>query len=560
MHKIPALWVSAVVAIAACSFSGPVSAQGRAVGEDAKSIIDAPEQVTYSAWPLPAKAAAYGSIDGHHLWQYVKEQADISRHYRDAGHPQYWGRIAGTSGDFEDVQWLLGKFRQIGLSDVRSQTVALLGPQWVPASWEATAVAGARALKLTSAQPPYGTVSTDGKTLDLPLVYVGLGSKADFEGRDVRGKAVLIIQGQYNADTGPLYFSHSIATPDVLKRVKDGGAAAIFVGDLRGNNFKIIAYTTNTDVPTFFLGTNDAVAVRDMIADASAADPPHIRIRLDAAWATGQKSFLVWGTLPGATDETIYTIAHRDGWFDGGGDNASGVATMLGLAEYFAKIPQAQRRRTMIFIGVDGHHNIPNGDYGTTWLYENRAKLFSKTALFINSEHPSTALTHTGITGWDDQVSPMWWYAGGPSRPQLTKIALDAWHEFGVPLWAEPVCNLQGPQIFERPMADGRGTVTYHCRGITGDMNPFYRFLPGVIAQSSDFIYMHTDADTPADVPWTGLQAATRAYARIIDEVNKLPLNALQRPPETTPAIQTPDPQESTCTGWIEDSASFKCK
>jgi hypothetical protein len=30
-------------------------------------------------------------------------------------------------------------------------------------------------------------------------------------------------------------------------------------------------------------------------------------------------------------------------------------------------------------------------------------------------------------------------------------------------------------------------------------------------------------------VPWTGLEASARAYARIIDEVNKLPLSAMQR-------------------------------
>jgi hypothetical protein len=53
----------------------------------------------------------YDDIDGKHLWQYVKEQADISRRYRDAGHPQYWGRIAGTSGDVESEQWLRAESR-----------------------------------------------------------------------------------------------------------------------------------------------------------------------------------------------------------------------------------------------------------------------------------------------------------------------------------------------------------------------------------------------------------------------------------------------------------------
>src|SRR5262245_47020252 len=65
------------------------------------------------AWPLPASGQAYGSIDGKHIWQYVKEQSDIARRYRDNGHPQFWGRIAGTSGDVEAADWLLKKYQQI---------------------------------------------------------------------------------------------------------------------------------------------------------------------------------------------------------------------------------------------------------------------------------------------------------------------------------------------------------------------------------------------------------------------------------------------------------------
>ena len=65
----------------------------------------------YLHWPVPAGAAKYGAIDGHHIWQYVVEQAQIAEHYRDNGHPQFWGRIAGTSGDAEDAQWLLNKYR-----------------------------------------------------------------------------------------------------------------------------------------------------------------------------------------------------------------------------------------------------------------------------------------------------------------------------------------------------------------------------------------------------------------------------------------------------------------
>ena len=62
-------------------------------------------------------------------------------------------------------------------------------------------------------------------------------------------------------------------------------------------------------------------------------------------------------------------------------------------------------------------------------------------------------------------------------------------------------------------------------------MGRLYRFTPGV-ATSEFFHYFHTDLETPETVPWTGREATTRAYARIIDEVNTLELGELQRPEE----------------------------
>ncbi|MGH9143525.1 MAG: M28 family peptidase [Vicinamibacterales bacterium] len=517
MRTIKRLWVflGVVAALVICGHFDQADVAGQRGQQQAKSA----SPPRYIGWPLPAAGTAYGTIDGRHLWQYVKEQADIAERYRDQGHPQFWGRIAGTSSDIEDVQWLMEKYHQIGLTDVHSQTVNFFYPQWAPVSWDVAATADGKTVKLTSAQPPYGAASTDGKVLDLQAVYVGLGSEADFAGRDVRGKAVLFLRG------GPI--SYNMGPADVLKRAGDKGAAAIFGSDLRGGNFNTQSYKAATSVPTFNLGTEDALTIRDLIAKAP-ADPPHVKIRVDAKWEAGQKSFLVWGTLPGATDETIYVIAHRDGWFDASGDNASGVATILGLAEYFAKVPQSRRRRTMIFIGTDGHHQITPGGYGREWLAANREKFFAKTALMFNAEHPSEVLTHEGTAGWTETTIPDAWYAGGSSRPQLTKIAGDAFHEFGLPIWALPSTNPPG-----------------------GDLGPFAGFVPGVIAQSNDFIYMHTTGDTPENVAWSGLEAVTRAYARIVDEVNKLPLSDLQR----APAPYRPRIDLSECAAWIKDSS-----
>src|SRR5215469_2215074 len=166
---------------------------GQATAADTVGSSAAPE---YLRWPVPAADKKYGSIDGKHIWQYVAEQAEIAEHYRDNGHPQFWGRLAGTSGDDADAQWLLNKYRQIGLTDTRLQTVNYYNPQWSAQSWGITVAAANKTVQITSAEPSYGSPDTAGKELDLPVVYVGLGSEADFAGRDVRGKAILFVKGQ----------------------------------------------------------------------------------------------------------------------------------------------------------------------------------------------------------------------------------------------------------------------------------------------------------------------------------------------------------------------------
>jgi hypothetical protein len=470
--------------------------------------------------PLPPGAAHYGAIDGHKMWATVVEQAGIAERYRDNGHPQFWGRIAGTSADAEDAQWLVKKFAQAGLSDTRIQTVNYLAPQWDPKSWRVALTGGGKTMPLISAQPTYGSPAA--KDLNLEVAYVGLGSEADFAHQDVQGKAVLLIKST---------LSRQIAPQEILKRAEAHGAAAIFSTDLRGKNQNSQTYRAYTHVPTFHLGTEDAEAIRDLVGKAG--DPPHVSIHLEADFVSGQKSYLVWGTLPGMTDETIYVIAHRDGWFDAAGDNAGGVASMIGLADYFTKLPKSQRRRTMVFIGTDGHHSIRPGEFGLEWLLANRDKFFSKTALMINDEHPSVMLTHGGAAGATDTMVPLEWFAGGGSRPALEKITTGAFRQFGVPLWTEPS---------KIPPA--------------GDLGKFYWFLPGVVAQSNDFIAMHTAEDTPANVPWTGLEAVTRAYAKVIDDVNKLPLKDLQLPAMDNPtaADTAANVDLAKCAAWVRDS------
>ncbi len=460
-------------------------------------------QDMFVQFPLPLGQQAYANIDGRHLHQYVVEQANIARKYRDAGHPKFWGRIIGTSADAADVEWMVAKFKAAGLADVHSQPYDLV-PQWFPQSWEVAINGNVKTISLESAQPDYGAVGTPGEGMHLEAAYVGLGSEADFAGKDVKGKAVFV-------------FSMLGAPNENAVRRADGkGAAAILEVNMLPGNARYQAYPSGTKAPAFTVGHDDGVAARDIIAATPAGQSARVNVKLDVRRVPNLKTAQIWGTLPGATDETIYIMAHRDGWFDASGDNAGGVASMLGLAEHYAKMPQAQRKRTMIFIALDGHHNSGEGSaVGNKWLVDNRQKLFAKTALAINVEHPSTVQTQSrpryynaNEIVWGNTYMPQQWYAGGPSRPELEKIAANAFKQFGATM-----------DLYPNPTPPA------------SDMSSFFQFLPGIDTGEYHH-YFHTDLETPQTVPWTGLEASTRAYAKIIDEVNKLPLSTFQRPEE----------------------------
>jgi hypothetical protein len=460
-------------------------------------------------WPLPAGAERYGAIDGRRMHRDVVEQALISRRYRDSVHPKFWGRITGTSSDAESAAWLAAKFKAAGLSDVRSQPLDL-EPQWMPQTWDVIVTGGGRTVRLDSAQPFYGANALPAGGVDVDAVYAGLGSEADFAGKEVTGKAVFVFNQTGLKDEG------------AVRRADAKGAAVVFEVDMLPGNMRYQAYPSGTKAPAFTVGSDDGYAARDLIAAMPAGRAARVKASLEVRRVPNLKTSLVWGTLPGATDETIYLIAHRDGWFDAAGDNASGVASIVALAEYYAKVPRADRRRTIVFVGLDGHHNSgPGSGVGRRWMWDNRTTLFPKTALMINAEHPSTIQTtvrpryyqaNDNAIVWSNTYMPQQWYAGGPSRRTLETIAVNAFRAFGASMYLDP-----NP----RPPA--------------GDLGAFFRGVPGV-ATSEFYHYFHTDQETPDTVPWTGLEATTRAYAKIIDEVNALALSDLQRPEEPVPA------------------------
>ncbi len=479
--------LTAATAIGVAAFAGFTLVPGPAGAQRSGEPPHA--RAAQEAWPLAPENRRYAAITGDRLMRDVEALTAMSRRYRDNGHLQFWGRIIGTEADRENAQWMLARFRELGLGDVHEQAFDL-PPQWMPRSWSVTAAGSGRTVSLDTAQPTYLSVATPAEGLDLEAVYAGLASDADLAlAPDVRGKAAFF----YSTDTS----SRHIGVMDgAIKRLADRGAAAIFVIQGIPGNLRTQFYPVNSPVPTFSLGQKDGLDLRDLVGAASPS-PVRVRIQLAVDRVPGLKTATIWATLPGATDERVYVVAHRDGWFEGANDNAAGVATMMALAEYFSQVPRAERRRTIVFLGTSGHHD--NGAESGTWLAAH-PELFQKAALLVNCEHTGAVATGQNSTRQTTAGAAATWYASGDRLAAVVDAALGA---FGVPTY---------PQSSASP---------------AGEIGRYYRLAPSVQIMTSGFVW-HSDQETADTISPEGIAAVTRAYAKIVADVDGVPLGELR--------------------------------
>jgi len=456
----------------------------------------------FPKWPYPAGDAAYADLDGMKMKGYINEITAFSRKSRDDGN-QYWGRITGSPYDKMTTDWVEAQFKRIGLEQVRAQQFTLKPQQWWPTSWEVSVAGGGKTVALKTAFPLYHSAGING-TVDLDAVWVGMGTAADFQGRDVRGKAVIAF-----GFPNPGGREDTALTYGTVRRADDAGAAAlIIVLGFPGNvmNEPTAAGTTDpAKMPIFMLGNQDGTVIRQMIETGQS---PKIHARLAVELRTGQQTANVWGVLPGATDENIVIMAHTDAFFEGAMDNASGVATLVALAEHYAKVPKAQRRRTMTFLTTSAHHSPSGDDAGVRWVHNNMKDMLAKTALIVNCEH--TAQVATFLIGEalyaSNQVSARRWYIGGSN--QLKTVVMKNFKDYGMALYSRP---------------EGRPG---------GELGQLYQDAPSF--HIIDHTVYHTDMDTLSAVPAAGLEQSAHVFGKIIDDVNKMDLTALLGAPVTT--------------------------
>ncbi len=149
------------------------------------------EDSQYPTWPLTDSQKPYAVIDGARMKRHVVNLAQIALRDRDAGH-KWWGRLPGTAADREGMAYMT---RRVRAARPEGRALSVRAARGLAADRfrrELSRRLTERRSRSTTVFPVADTKPTGPQGVTAEAVWVGIGSGADFIGRDVKGKAVVI--------------------------------------------------------------------------------------------------------------------------------------------------------------------------------------------------------------------------------------------------------------------------------------------------------------------------------------------------------------------------------
>jgi Peptidase family M28 len=454
-----------------------------------------PPESAYPEYPLKRGQEAYADVDGLRIKKLMLLFTSISLKSQSDGE-QYWGRIVGTPYDHMTTEAMATEYSRLGLKVTRQPfTVPEL---WYATGWTASYTAGDHSAPLRTVFPIDESVPTPKGGITADAIWVGIGAVPDFAGRDVKGKAVIIYstmvpggRSHSASDRAGLFNANTTAA-------RAGAALIVNVMAMPGNGqFNPEGAISGPNaVPIVTISQDEGFMLRDLLG---AGQQVKFSLDLSVEYRKNLASQNIIAVLPGKSDEQIMLLSHTDGFFQGALDNASGMATVLDMARYYAAKPLSKRPRTLVFVATPDHHH---GEYG-------RAKFissydFNKVALIFNAEHTSQTqlIQYNQNLVTTNAVSPRRWYASGSERFQ--SIVRGGLRDFGV-------------TVYTTPETRAGGTL-----GAYTSLAPAFHII--------DHVIYHTSLDVPELVPAVGLASAERAFLKIIDDANKLSIGELRGP------------------------------
>jgi hypothetical protein len=349
-----------------------------------------------SAAPAPLDTESFPELtsgalpDTEELWKWMQQLAGWC--------PAY----TGSPGHVAFVNFLDRELRKLKLAPQR-KTFTL--PYWELKSYGLKV--GGETIHATGYRPYSGITPPGGITA--PLYDAGTAPKLDLSG--VAGKIALVemspaaprsaafragkLLGAYPANaTVPNVLYGVIAsyrtTPE-LKQFEQAGAAGVVyiwngISDANAEDQALPFSSPSSTVPALWVGNATGHKLKKLAASGAS-----MNLTLQASIRPDTPTDNLWAVLPGKTDETIIVNTHTDGC---NANEENGALGVVALAKYFAKIPLAQRNRTLVFLMTTGHfaHGYVRGT--EDWRNTN-PELMKKAVACVTIEH-------LGATEWVD--------------------------------------------------------------------------------------------------------------------------------------------------------------
>jgi len=438
-------------------------------------------------------------------------------------------RRPGTEADLKAAQYIMEKFKEFGLENVRLEPIDM--PLWTAEKWSLTV--NGQEIPCFYISHSYWTKEYEGFSagpagITAEMVYVGKGSEKDFRKVDVKGKIVLsdvsfftwywsdskkVSYFTYDPDnTIPKNWSQhnpyvSDNFPNNLYRAAKHGAVG-FVGILTDYVDRNTYYNEVYDekpclmqIPGLWLSKSDGARLKSLFKKGSTIKATLV---LDGKIVPAVANNVI-GFLKGKTDDIIMVHSHHDAPWSSAVEDASGVSEVLALAKYFGRIPAEKREKTLMFVTTDTHFS----------MYQAHLDLIKK----INEKKMNVivdiCIEHIGKeiveregkiveTGF---VEPrLMFVSENPYLLSFTKQAV--------------VKNRLGRTLF---------MPTYSPLGVPTDAGDFNRAGIPIISYISPPIYIYDPIDTPDMVAVDQLNPIATAFADIIESLDPLPSEVVNK-------------------------------
>ncbi|HUX54511.1 MAG TPA: M20/M25/M40 family metallo-hydrolase [Williamwhitmania sp.] len=341
------------------------------------------------------KRAGYNTIKVEDLRNYVTVLA--SR--------EFFGREVGSEGANKAASYLTSFFRENGLRDSAKGRTGYQQPFRIIREG---ATEGKLEVGGQSFSSPMDIVVRHGELsskMALKVVFAGFGDDHDFDSLDIKGKAVLILAKESLTSFGystydklkanhcPVVFVINLYHPEryaqVRKSSEDEQAGKRYLLENRSTS----GDTASTKITEIYLSNRAAKAICGIeisdllkLAEKSKAGEPSVLRKLSlgevSVIAPKKKDrgigYNIVGIIHGTdkASEVVAITAHYDHlggrdsvYFPGADDNASGVSSIMEIAQAFnaAAIKGFRPRRTIAFIAFSGEES---GLLGSTYFVQ----------------------------------------------------------------------------------------------------------------------------------------------------------------------------------------------